>query len=545
MDYTPSSGDSSSSYERSSGDHSLASKDDDSHSEARTFKLLFALALTLMVLGVLVVAGLFVVHGVLDTRAPESAEGVTTEIMEDRKGRDYGPVILRRPHKNEDTPKDASGGYSSTKPDVDSWTKSKRYSSTTYEGDSSITSEPTSEGTQHSDMVTSPPEETNLSQSLICTFGTKLNPTTVFPPDGLCDFIFFDSLYQNGTNKLDGDSSPNFMYFMEKAMEHNETTFGVGLDFESYADIEEFLNSDQASPTLQQLVRGGIHHYGVINTPVTPLWTTEVERALNVLKAFDSLMQEEETEDTPLYTAFTASLYSKALLTNFTTLFKTVFTPDLLILYGHFFAGDQSWPDCQVVPPTFDTPPESGAYIYSLKTAHSNVKDLQRADLPAHTAAVSVAMFGRWYKPRHVDQSSAVGEPGNYSLFSMCEPTGDDEQFGSVAQVCRLPMWSSRVYSTKHRSEYCYDSNMARIFTFDTSRTLREKLCSQKGRVMSVDYALAAFNLEYADGRGDCGEGDFAELRALRRLVDENFSDDDCAALQQSSERTASDDVTS
>nr|XP_054925851.1 uncharacterized protein LOC126529576 [Dermacentor andersoni] len=516
------------------GPCSIASFDS---SEARMFKLVFAIALTLMVLGVLVVAGLFLVHGVLSIRGSESTEMLATANLESLEDRDWNPIIIRHRRKTEATPKVTPEGDSWTISEGDSSTESEGDSSSTFEGDSSTTSEPAGEGTWHghSDTVTSPPDERTLSQSVICTFGTKLNSATVFPPDGLCDCIFFDSLYKNGTNKLDGDSSPNFMYFKKKAMEHNETNFGVGLDFESYVDVEEFLNSDHASPILQQLVRGGIHHYGVINTPVTPLWTTEVKKVLNMLKAFDSLMEQEETEDMPLYTAFTASMYTKTLLNNFTTLFKTVFTPDFLILYGHFFAEDQSWPDCQIVPPTFDTPPESGGYIYSLKTAHSNAKELQRVDIPALTVAVSVAIFGRWYKPRHVNESGAAGEPGSYSLFSMCEPTGDDEQLGSVTQVCQLPMWSSRVYSREHHSEYCYDTNMERIFTFDTARTLREKLCLQKARVVSVDYALAAFNLEYADGRGECGEGDFSELRALRRLLDENFSDDDCAAIRQPS----------
>ncbi|XP_065296152.1 uncharacterized protein [Dermacentor albipictus] len=530
-DYTTPSGDSSVSYERSSGDRSP----------------------------------------VLNIQGSESTELLATANLESLEDRDWDPVILRHWRTTEATPKDTpegdswtiskgdssteskgdssteSEGDSSSTSEGDSSTESEGDSSSTSEGDSSTISEPASEGTWHghSDMVTSPPDERNLSRSLICTFGTKLNSATVFPPDGLCNYIFFDSLYKNGTNKLDGDSSPNFIYFKEKAMEHNETNFGVGLDFESYADVEKFLNSDHASPILQQLVRGGIHHYGVINTPVTPLWTTEVKQVLKMLKAFDSLMEHEETENMPLYTAFTASMYTETLFNNFTTLFKTVFAPDFLILYGHFFAEDQSWPDCQIVPPTFDTPPESGGYIFSLKTAHSNAKELQRVGIPALTVAVSVAMFGRWYKPRHANEPGAAGGPGSYSLFSMCEPTGDDEQLGSVTQACRLPMWSSRVYSTEHHSEYCYDMNMERIFTFDTATTLREKLCLQKARVGSVNYALAAFNLEYADGRGECGEGDFSELRALRRLVDENFSDDDCAAIRQPSEQTASDDVAS
>ncbi|KAK8769747.1 hypothetical protein V5799_013788 [Amblyomma americanum] len=295
-------------------------------------------------------------------------------------------------------------------------------------------------------------------KSLLCTYGVKLDSTMVFPPDGLCDFVFFDSLYKNDTNKLDGPYSPNFDYFLIQAKKSSVTTYGAGLDYGNIEDVQEFLDSSNAETTIEGLLGDGIRHYGFLNTPATLLRLEDVKRAFQALKS----------------------------------------------------------------------------------TAHNSVMYLQTEDIPA-TLAVSVAMFGRWYMPRYSDDGGA-SEHANYSLFSQCKETAD-EQLGSVTQVCKHPMWATKVYSSEHQAEYCYDKKMERTFAFDSSKTLISKLCSEKRRVPSAKYALAAFNLEYADVRNECGEGDFAQLRVLRQLVDylhETFADasayDGCVSISVSSD---------
>ncbi|XP_077544607.1 uncharacterized protein LOC144157675 [Haemaphysalis longicornis] len=191
-------------------------------------------------------------------------------------------------------------------------------------------------------------------------------------------------------------------------------------------------------------------------------------------------------------------------------------------MYGHVFAEDQEWRRCQIVPPTLMALPRHGPYVYSLKSAHEDMEALQRTGIKA-TLAVSLAMFGRWYTPRYPDLSRP-SVPGNFSLFNKCKWSSED-QLGSKTEVCKKLIWHSQVFSNRHLSAYFYDKAREKTFTFDTANALRAKLCSLKQRFMSLRYSLAAFNLEYADGRDKCGEGDFAELRALRQLVD--FMDTD------------------
>lgn len=71
-------------------------------------------------------------------------------------------------------------------------------------------------------------------QVLLCTYGAKTNASTVFPSDGLCDFIFFDSVYKNDRNFL--ADSENFgvdlQHFLSAIPKYSKTAFGVGFAFE-------------------------------------------------------------------------------------------------------------------------------------------------------------------------------------------------------------------------------------------------------------------------------------------------------------------------
>ncbi|KAL3226124.1 hypothetical protein MRX96_004560 [Rhipicephalus microplus] len=37
---------------------------------------------------------------------------------------------------------------------------------------------------------------------VICVYGDTLRPTTPMPYDGVCDFMFFDSFFRDGENKI-------------------------------------------------------------------------------------------------------------------------------------------------------------------------------------------------------------------------------------------------------------------------------------------------------------------------------------------------------
>ncbi|XP_070379110.1 uncharacterized protein [Dermacentor albipictus] len=64
--------------------------------------------------------------------------------------------------------------------------------------------------------------------------GARLKSTQMFPPDGLCEYIFFDSLQKDGRNRLDapGRYDTNLQTFLGAAQMHQITAFGVGISYE-------------------------------------------------------------------------------------------------------------------------------------------------------------------------------------------------------------------------------------------------------------------------------------------------------------------------
>lgn len=74
--------------------------------------------------------------------------------------------------------------------------------------------------------------KSGLEYTLFCTYGGRLNSTMTFPPDGMCDYIFFDSLHSGGRNILGTTFEPAVTNFFTVAATWNKTKFGVSVSSE-------------------------------------------------------------------------------------------------------------------------------------------------------------------------------------------------------------------------------------------------------------------------------------------------------------------------
>ncbi|XP_049523126.1 uncharacterized protein LOC125945422 [Dermacentor silvarum] len=92
----------------------------------------------------------------------------------------------------------------------------------------------TTQKTETPTASTAAPSEMMDDQPLVCTIGRRLNSTQMFPPDGLCEYIFFDSLYKLGRNSFAEPSlfEPNLLIFIDTAPQYQITAFGIGITFE-------------------------------------------------------------------------------------------------------------------------------------------------------------------------------------------------------------------------------------------------------------------------------------------------------------------------
>ncbi|XP_037571940.2 uncharacterized protein LOC119453992 [Dermacentor silvarum] len=81
---------------------------------------------------------------------------------------------------------------------------------------------------------TAPPRPILDPQTLLCTYGTRTNQSTLFPDDGLCDLIFFDSVYKENQNSLWATAifSGNLRKMLDVTSNYRSTEFGVAFAYQ-------------------------------------------------------------------------------------------------------------------------------------------------------------------------------------------------------------------------------------------------------------------------------------------------------------------------
>ncbi|KAH6943599.1 hypothetical protein HPB50_024786 [Hyalomma asiaticum] len=90
------------------------------------------------------------------------------------------------------------------------------------------------ETTEEAPVVTPYKKKPLDAQPLLCTYGAETNTTTLFPGDGLCDLIFYDSAYKHNRDIPNVPSS--FSESMNAVLSHSSnykaTEIGIGFTYE-------------------------------------------------------------------------------------------------------------------------------------------------------------------------------------------------------------------------------------------------------------------------------------------------------------------------
>nr|XP_050031705.2 uncharacterized protein LOC126527904 [Dermacentor andersoni] len=384
-----------------------------------------------------------------------------------------------------------------------------------------------------------------------------------FPEDGLCDYVFFDSIDKvDGSMPLMDPSQGSFVRFLMAAAQQDATDYGVGFDYENRENTNQVLASPDGKALLRNLFDRGVSHFGYVNTPVHDYGPEELQTLLEILKIVSALMHRQK--DPVVFTALATKMYTPAWTAETASLFKDhkpagsrigatyghseevrlfvinvfksspaclpiaphdfnvphyrrkIYTPDIVVSIAHYFVEDKNFEGGLIVPPTLlDSP--SDIYFHNLGAAHGSVEGLARSGIIA-SLAVSVAMFGRWYRPLYPDPQ-VEDRPGNYSLLSLCSDM-PGPQLGSVVEVCKNLSYASTYHDSELHAEVAYNKGLGRLFTYDDDESFRQKLCLSKRNHTGVQYGVAAYNLEKEDTENACGQGSFARLRTLRKLVD-------------------------
>ncbi|KAH7943385.1 hypothetical protein HPB52_007694 [Rhipicephalus sanguineus] len=126
---------------------------------------------------------------------------------------------------------------------------------------------------------------------MVCIMGEKASTPDAFPDDGLCDYIFFDSLYKDGRNMLSRQAtfSKSLSNFINNHPAYQGTHLGVGFSFNYLQMAEEDLEVEEPSP-LQPLWDQGIFSVGIFDPPPISLGSQR-KASIGTLKKIDDLLE--------------------------------------------------------------------------------------------------------------------------------------------------------------------------------------------------------------------------------------------------------------
>ncbi|XP_075724137.1 uncharacterized protein LOC142766802 [Rhipicephalus microplus] len=353
-------------------------------------------------------------------------------------------------------------------------------------------------------------------QPLVCTMGVRTNSTQMFPPDGLCEYLFYDSLYIMGRNTFvpRDQFDVHLKTFVEIASSYKTTSFGVGFTYSSAYHLEAYLlqQATKKFNVMQRFWDHSIYHIGVVDSATVNPTEAELIPALVCLKILrDNFSQEIVNQGIKVFTFFAASIpdanWARFYIRNFTN----VIMPDVYIALGHYSRADNSLPSCRAVPPTLLRKPQGAedSYQYDLTTAAESIVRLSGLGLKS---VLSVSLKG------HL---ALLTDPDKRGFLAPCMTNDSLDSFASYAEVCRSPNYSTPVYDQVVDAVQYRFAYGPTVFSYDDRKGLANKLCKIKEQHIDTKFGIAVFDIDYADFSNACRSrgGPFARLHLLRSIL--------------------------
>ncbi|XP_075543908.1 uncharacterized protein LOC142578403 [Dermacentor variabilis] len=394
--------------------------------------------------------------------------------------------------------------------------------------------------------------------SLLCTLRAGFKRSTyTFPPDGLCTIITFDSVYRNGST-LAPPYREDFQYFLDTSMQAKHSEFGIGIEQETcshQATMTKLTSNVSTKMYLDELWdRYRIYHYGQVSGSISfkrLVASIAVRLAATGLQMIARIMNDKkDVKLRPSYTilhnwllnAGNALYVGKAL---------SEVPVDIFVLVVHHDKPDINFATCRMVPPTILTSDvledltQDAFYGIRMGSSISHLAANHHHWPSNMMYAVALGMAGRWYTPCDKGSTSSRG-PTGYLLGNKCGGACNQDKLLGEHQITEISRYLQRIPGrwSQHeshplREKACvrpgynnsfyedrafqalvtYDVRIELVFTYDSPRNLRTKLCKAKTNATNVKYTFAAADIQLEDGNGTCGYGPFPRLYMLKKLA--------------------------
>ncbi|KAL1418264.1 hypothetical protein MTO96_026043, partial [Rhipicephalus appendiculatus] len=375
---------------------------------------------------------------------------------------------------------------------------------------------------------------------VICVYGDTLRPTTPMPYDGVCDYMFFDSFFKDGANKIGKTAvrSVSLDTFLEASGRPAYTTTQMGIGFSQYGVSEalRIVNTDDGDDFMLELWKlKRLRHYGILDVDARATNVRDVLSLLQTLRLQQQLNLADETDvRKPAYIVVGVrfSVPRESATYAALELMFAEFPVDLLIARTHLDMTDDNRDDCRITGPTIYKQPYA-SYQLSLVDVVQFLHE-KRQSFARASVAISFTMKARWYRPRDTDPHTYwqwwppgwVSPNPGFQEGQPCSSLGERDRFTSYFQICSLDEhYKSRLQRVTGDKQFMHtfseDDGLA--LTFDNNATIQIKYCDLRAILNGVAYGIAIFDADQdAWDKNPCyyGPHNFQRTTMIRKLID-------------------------
>ncbi|KAL1473200.1 hypothetical protein MTO96_038851 [Rhipicephalus appendiculatus] len=376
--------------------------------------------------------------------------------------------------------------------------------STNYDNPSPLTApSTTTTSTSTEESTTATPKPSGiLGDSFFCTTSLGLVPIAV-PPDGVCDYVFFDSLYTGNRFKLiDKAAEDELLMYLTAAKDSDKTEHGVGINVQSVQEARGHLQKqpDDCKNFLEILLSHHILGFGVLSINKYQFSDTALEGTVSLLKELKAFVEKELGRDDTfsLVGIYISGTDTKDTLTK---TFSALGAPDVVIGLGHLDYITANSTDCEMLPPS--------TYNNNQKSQQLRAKYGSLYELPAKVADMAKVMQGIRGPVWAVASTLAarVYEPSEpttkHELYDRCNRKDAIDQYDTPIKGCdgvNFPAVKSGLpYPfeplTGFEGARIYNGITFKYYAFDNADSLVRKLQGNVGKLgsrASVLYACIA-----------------------------------------------------
>ncbi|KAL1472435.1 hypothetical protein MTO96_039329, partial [Rhipicephalus appendiculatus] len=172
------------------------------------------------------------------------------------------------------------------------------------------------------------------------------------PPDGVCDYMFFDSLYTNSTYTLiDSAPSGELEVYLRAAKSSQKTEHGVGFNFRyvygAYGDLTN--RGADSKNFLGTLLSQKILGFGVLSINKLQFTNALYHGAVSLLMAVKAFILR-ELGRSDIFTVVGIFIMGTKTANALANTFRAIGGPDVYIGLGHIAYPNNNMTDCQMIP---------------------------------------------------------------------------------------------------------------------------------------------------------------------------------------------------